>query len=265
MKNITFGRWLEEWLNVYKKQNVKSTHNHKIIIRLHIPEYLKKQKLINISAFEIQKALNNVSNSRTRLDVYSIYNGALKTAFLLGLIEKDISSLIIKPKHVRKVGSALSKEELTEFLEKINTVRCNEYLLFLLYSGARRTEALELLWSDINFEKGLIHIRGTKTELSDRYIPILPELENILKRIPKKGNKVFHHRADYVSKTFKKICPTHKLHDLRHTFATICLENDINIKVVQLWLGHSRLDTTASIYSHVTTDFALEESKKFKI
>lgn len=265
MQNISFGRWLDEYIKVYKKPFVKSIENHKIIIRLHIPQYLKIQKLSLISAFEVQKALNNVKNSRTKQDVYSIYNGALTTAFKLGLIDKDIASLIIKPKHVRQVGSALSKEELQEFLEKVNTTICSNYFLFCLYSGARRTEALNLLWSDIDYTKGLIHIRGTKTTLSDRYIPLLPQLENLLKIIPKKGNKVFHHRADYVSKTFKKICPNHKLHDLRHTFATICLENDINIKVVQLWLGHSRLDTTASIYSHITQDFALAESKKFKI
>lgn len=265
MQNITFGRWLIEFINVYKKPFVKSIQNHKIILEHHIPEYLKKQKLANISVFEVQKALNNVKNSRTRQDVYSLYNGSLKTAFKLGLIDKDLASLIIKPKHVRQVGSALSEIELQEFLEKVNTVCCSNYYLFCLYTGARRSEALNVCWSDVDLKNNLIHIRGTKTALSDRYIPILPKLKSLLDVIPKKGNKIFHHNADFVSKTFKKICPKHKLHDLRHTFATLCLQQNIHTKVVQLWLGHSRLDTTASIYTHVTQDFAQEEMKKLKI
>ena len=265
MKNITFGRWLEEYINVYKKPFVKSIKNHKIIIRLHVPEYLKKQKLSLINAFEIQKALNNVTNSRTRQDVFNLYNGALTTAYKLGLTERNLADLLIKPIHKRQVGSALTEAELNEFLCNIEKTACKNYFLFLLYSGCRRQEALDLTWSDVDFDRKMIHIRGTKTELSDRWIPLLPKAEELLLSITIKGNKIFHHRADFVSHTFKKICPAHKLHDLRHTFATRCIECDIDIQVVQKWLGHSRLDTTASIYTHIRESFSLEESKKFKL
>ena len=61
----------------------------------------------------------------------------------------------------------------------------------------------------------------------------------------------------------KKLCPTHKLHDLRHTFATHCLECGINLKIVQRWLGHARLDTTANIYTHLQPEFVKRESEKF--
>lgn len=80
------------------------------------------------------------------------------------------------------------------------------------------------------------------------------------------GNvRPFRFSASRISKEFKKLCPNHKLHDLRHTFATRCLECEISMKVVQGWLGHSRLDTTASIYSHVLPEFAKNEAKKFKL
>lgn len=42
---------------------------------------------------------------------------------------------------------------------------------------------------------------------------------------------------DYVTEQFRKLWPNHKLYDLRHTFATKCLELNVNTKVVQLWLG----------------------------
>lgn len=46
MRAYTYGQWLNEWLSVYKKPYVKSIQNHKIIIRLHIPEYLKNKNYL---------------------------------------------------------------------------------------------------------------------------------------------------------------------------------------------------------------------------
>ena len=138
------------------------------------------------------------------------------------------------------------------------------FFRFVLYSGCRRSEALSLTWSDVDFEKSVIHIRGTKTVLSDRTIPLFPDCRVLLNSIKRVDDKVFHHRASYVTHLFKKLCPTHKLHDLRHTFATRCLECGVSMKVVQQWLGHSRMDTTASVYTHVPDAFSRVEADKLK-
>lgn len=70
---------------------------------------------------------------------------------------------------------------------------------------------------------------------------------------------------EFDTSKFKDFCPEHKLHDLRHTFATRCIESGVSMKVVQTWLGHARLDTTASIYTHLLPDFIQSESEKIKI
>lgn len=146
------------------------------------------------------------------------------------------------------------------------------YFKFLLLTGCRRTEGLNVTWEDVDFEKKFIHIKGTKTDTSDRYLPLYSDLENLLNDIKHNSywknhivtGKIFHHKPNYVTHTFKKYCPNHKLHDLRHTFATRCIECGISLKTVQLWLGHADFDTTANIYSHVLPDFAKLESKKLK-
>ena len=262
---ITYGQWLRLWLNTYKKPYIKSWKRINDTIRLHIPEYVKKRRLFELTAFEIQKALNGVSSSRMRLEAYNVYHGSLKIAYLNGFIEKDISIILIKPKHVRQLGSALTTEELEKFLADISGHRLEKLYRMYLLTGCRRSELLDLKWSDIDFDNNVIRIRGTKTELSDRHIPLFPDIVDILNQLPYKDGKIFHHFKSQVSHEFKRFCPNHKLHDLRHTFATRCLECGISIKVVQTWLGHARLDTTASIYSHVLPDFFKSESEKFKL
>ena len=243
----------------------KFREKNKDLVNLEVVTSGKDTKLKVLNAFDIQKALNNVKLSRTRVDVYNIYHASLKMAFKLGFLDKDLAELLIKPKHEKKVGSSLSNDELQDFLNKISFSRLQNFYLFCLLSGCRRSEALNLKWSDIDFENKTIHIPGTKTKLSDRILPLFDDLEKLLRKIKITNNNVFHHRAEFVTKKFKDYCPNHKLHDLRHTFATRCLECGINIKVVQKWLGHSRLDTTASIYTHVTEDYSFQESKKFKL
>ncbi|MDR2202217.1 MAG: tyrosine-type recombinase/integrase [Clostridiales bacterium] len=52
------------------------------------------------------------------------------------------------------------------------------------------------------------------------------------------------------------------IHDLRHTFATRCLESGVAMKTIQKWLGHTTYGTTADIYSHVSTEFERAEIKR---
>ena len=262
---MKYGTWLNDWINTYKKPYIKSYDKIRLNVRLHIPESIKKTEIERLTGLEIQKALNAVKHSRTRLDIYNIYHGSLTLAYKLGFIQKNVAELLIKPKHQRQVGSALTKEELNDFLQAIQKTRYKYFYTFCLYTGCRRSEALSLKWEDVNFSAKTIHIHGTKTATSDKVIPLFPDCEKLLQSLPKKDKKIFHHYPNRVTRDFKKYCPTHKLHDLRHTFATRCLECGINIKVVQKWLGHSRLDTTASIYTHVQEDFVQREAEKFSL
>lgn len=272
---MKYSTWLRDWVNVYKKPYIKTWKRIKDIIRIHIPDHVKKSELSELNAFVLQKALNEVKSSRMRVDTFDVYHGSLSMAYKVGFIEKDIAQLLIKPKHTKKIGSALSSEELVNFLATIKGHRYERYYNFCLLTDARRQEALDFTYSDVLTDKDVLFIKGTKTDLSARYVPVFPELYNVLgfkgkedfrEFANKNGNvRPFRFSASRISREFKKILPNHKLHDLRHTFATRCLECQISMKVVQSWLGHSRLDTTASIYSHVLPEFEKNEATKFKL
>lgn len=167
--------------------------------------------------------------------------------------------------------------------------------------GFRRSELLGLRWQAIDFEKGTISINNKllvvndeiivsdilKTKASERTLPLLPEIEELLvaqkERISENrmfyGNMyntdysdyVFVHEdgkivyPNYLSKAFSNALKKNNIkhmrfHDLRHSCASIMLANGVPMKYIQDWLGHSNFATTADIYSHTNFDSKIESA-----
>lgn len=253
----TLHQWLDEWLKAYKAPNVKQStlYTLDVAVRVHIKPNLADIPLNLITGLQLQKFLTAIMQSRTRKTVYDVLNGSLKDAQGLKLIPDNPMQAVKIPTHTRKRGNPLTPGELAAFTETIHGHSLEKLFLFLLYTGCRRNEALTLAQGDIDFKNNLLHIRGTKTKLADRTIPLFENAAALLVKIkPDKDGFFFQFRPDYPTHVFKRFCPAHKLHDLRHTFATECLKAKIPLKVVQIWLGHSEIDTTANIYSHVTAE-----------
>lgn len=269
--SYTLFSWLDEWLETYKKPKLQE-NSFKILencVRNHIKPNISDKPLNEITGLEIQKALNRMESSRTKKYTYYAYSGAFKQAVKLKIIYENPMDSVESVVYKYTNGRALTAEEQRRFLEIIQTNKFRYIYEFYLLSGCRRNEAVHLQWSDIDFENKRIHIRGTKTESSNRYIPLFPETEKLLHELPKLSDTVFNTTWNAVSCNFKRLKQTYhfdfRLHDLRHTFASNCYQNGISMKTIQKWLGHSRLDTTANIYTHIQSAFELEEIAKFKL
>lgn len=129
-----------------------------------------------------------------------------------------------------------------------------------------------------NHSNKLVKKDKTKTKSSTRTLPLLPVIENYLLELKEKQkqNKIICGNSynqedldyicvdnmgtllnpDYVSHTFSKLLKKNNLrvirfHDLRHTCASLLLAEGINMKQIQVWLGHSNYNTTANIYAHL--------------
>lgn len=271
ISKYSFYQWLDEWLELYKKPNVKDATYKDIkgAIKIHIKPYIKDVNLNDLTSIDIDKCLNKIEKSRTKKLVYHIFNNSLKKAFKLKFIDEDIMFNVDSVKHKYKIGRALTMKEQKELLKLVEGCKYeNVYKLYLL-TGCRRSELFQIKWSDIDYKHKIVHIRGTKTETSVRDIPLFPQLKELLKEIPFSGEYVLNFSFNCIKCHFKRLKLkynlTYSIHSLRHTFATRCLEQGISMKVVQKWLGHSRLDTTANIYTHVLTDFEKKEVEKFKL
>ena len=76
---------------------------------------------------------------------------------------------------------------------------------------------------------------------------------------------VFPFAAQQVSREFKKLCGSHHLHELRHTFITRCCESGVNPSVCQQLVGHSTGDMIMNVYMHVMDEFKRKEAAKFTL
>jgi len=272
LKNITLGEWLSLWFTTYKKPVLKtySLRNIEQMIRLHTPAWLKEIPLQDVNPLQLDFALSSIKQTRTRVYVRQVWFSAFLKAVKLGIITRNVVELTEPIRHNKKRGNALTIDEQQKFIFSLDGKSIKWLMLFYLYSGVRRTEALTLRWADINELQGVILIRGTKTQDSFRNIFLTEDLRLILneqRKISYSKNKefVFPFAPCYVSHAFKKLCPTHRLHDLRHTYITRCAESGVNVNVCQQLVGHSTPQMTLTVYTHVLDDFKRKEASKFTL
>ena len=266
----TLHAWLDEWCKVYKKPKLKETSFLQIAICIdkHLKPHLEDKPLNEITALDVQQGIHCIISSRMKKYAYDTLSASLKQAYKLELMPKDIMSLTDGVVHKRIQGKALTLEQQAEFVCVLKENKLRPLYLFYLLTGCRKSEPLTLRWHDVDFVAKSIYIGGTKTDNAKRHVPLFPETEKLLNKLPKDNYLVFPFAETLVSQNFRRIKQKHalsfRLHDLRHTFATRCLENGISINVVQKWLGHAQASTTANIYTHVQTAFEREEITRFK-
>ncbi len=265
----TFYEWIDIWLDTYKRPKLTpgALLNLERNIRLYIKPVISDKNLSEITAIEIQDCINKVPSSYIRKYTFNNFNNMFRFAKKNKLIKENVMDYVDPAKHIHKIGSALSIAQQKIFLNKIKNTKYNKLFRFYLLTGVRRSEALAIKWSDIDYSNKTIFVRGTKTYCSERKVPLFKQIKELLEQIPKVSEYIFPFTLNSIICSFKRIQATldfdMKLHSLRHTFATRCLESGISIKVVQHWLGHASMSTTANIYSHVQTSFELEEAKKY--
>lgn len=253
--------WLTTWKETYKiglsESSIKSIE---YCIGKQITQCFPNKPINKYKPLELEEGLLKIESTRMRKYVRGILTDAFGRAFENGMMKKNPASGLSKVKHKPVQSRALTRAEQAAFVEKLKGYIHEEYYLFLLYSGCRRSEAVNLKWEDIDFEGKKILIRGTKTEGSFRFIPLFDRIKALLDRLPRDREKVFSISDHQASANFKQLMPGHHLHELRHTFATNCLEIGVEMKVLQAWLGHTNIQTTLNIYSHVMTEWEREQA-----
>ena len=217
---------------------------------------------------------------KTVRNIHQILESAMKLAVEQKLIMKDPTAGCALPKVEKKEMKTLPVEQLASFLREAKESGVFELYYLDLATGLRRGELLGLKWTDIDLEKGELQVKRQvarieggiveaplKTKNAYRTLPLAEDVVAILKQQRKKAGSspwVFPSpnggpiSPDSVLRKLhgmlKRAGLTRvRFHNLRHTFATLALQNGVDIKTVSAMLGHFSAGFTLDTYAHVTT------------
>jgi len=226
----------------------------------------KNNKLEVITKDEINQYIlrlireNNISSSQQNQRI-----NAIKFYYEKVLKKNREYYQIERPRKERLLPDVLSKDEISRIL-KVTEYLKHKCLLAIIYScGLRRSEAINLKLEDIDSKRMVIKIRGSKGK-KDRYVQLSAGLLGLLRKYytefkPKawifEGQKGGQYGAESIVRVIKSAALKAGIkkrvypHILRHSYATHQLEQGVDIRFIQEWLGHESIQTTQR-YTHVS-------------
>jgi integrase/recombinase XerD len=192
---------------------------------------------------------------------------ALRFFFNVTLDRPDLAKHLSFIHEPRKLPVVLSPEEVARFLEAAPGIKYKAALSVAYGAGLRVSEVVALKVSDIDSKRMMLRVEQGKGR-KDRHAMLSPVLLGLLRdwyRIARPQGWLFPgqnpvtplstrqltracHAAADMAGIDKRVSP----HTLRHSFATHLLEQNIDVRVIQVLLGHAKLDTTA-LYTRVAT------------
>ncbi|HET6330042.1 MAG TPA: tyrosine-type recombinase/integrase [Holophagaceae bacterium] len=243
---------------------------------------LGKRLVAEITTADIEKLHSGIKAPMTGNRVLALLSKLFREAERWKIREpftNPVRDVLRPPEKSRK--RFLSTDEIGRLVEALNQLEVEfegvsdslagiEALRLLMYTGCRHQEIVRLRWDQVDLERDEIQFRRehkTGRTTGEKSLPLLPEARKIIERQPRLLNNpyVFPGR-----KLGKPLCKIHlmwvkartkaglddvpgkdrpRIHDLRHTFASVLLEADVSIQVLSKLLGHSKIQTT-QVYAH---------------
>ncbi|HYN29075.1 MAG TPA: site-specific integrase [Dermatophilaceae bacterium] len=221
--------------------------------------------------------------------MHALLHACLNAALRDGLVHANAAAGVRLPRDRHRTGTTWSPQQLQRFLDATLLDPLGPLFLVLATTGMRRGEAVGLCWSQVDLANCAVSVRQSmlsvrykvivdepKTTRSSRTIAVDPITVAVLRHVQQRqdaqrqllgsawhpGDYVFTREdgspwhPEYVSKRFAVLVkraglPRIRLHDLRHTHASLALRGGVHLKVMQERLGHSSISVTANMYSHV--------------
>lgn len=281
--NMLVRDWAKEVLKTYKADlSSRARYNIWSRVERHILPTIGDIPLAKVKPVHCQKLINAKQGfskeyiAKIAQDLRFIFEKAKENKMILD----NPADHIVKPKGHVSHRRSITDHERTHLLKVCEDDRFLPFL-FMLYCGCRPAEALEIQYKDIIEKDGVpfLHIRGTKTENSDRFVPVPPELTGRVSRASSPFSYVSlnQHNKPHTESSYRaltralyrqmnismgcreyrnRLLPPFPLADdfvpycLRHTYCTDLQKKGIDVRTAQALMGHADIGTTANIYTH---------------
>lgn len=227
---------------------------------------------------------------KTVRSVHLFLHAALEQAVRAGVIAKNPTTECKPPKLERKEMKVIQTEQIGEYLQAAAERNVLPLFFLELTTGLRRGELLALLWSDLDVQNRSISVTKSVARLDGELVVSKPKTQHSIRTliVPQQAVDLLiqehslHPNNPYlfpspatgtmyspetVARIHKRLLKDAGLedcrfHDLRHTFATLALQNGVDIKTLSGMLGHYSSGFTLDTYTHVTRKMQEEAAEK---
>ena len=267
------------WENYLKNNgNSEKAIERKNIAAMHFLPFFKDKTLsaivpLDIKNYQLERKLElmslekNKNKKEAEINFRSVnYEVIIISNFFnfcieRGYADKNQAAKIKKLNELKRLKT-LSDEDIVKLIAGATNKLTRDIITFLIYTGCRKGEALNLKWDDTDLQNDVIAIKGTKTKY-DRYVPISKPLKELLGGIEKNQDclYVFNKKGAKIGnfkKSFHTACRNAglkdlRIHDLRHVFASKMVMNGTSLYITGELLGHRTTQMTKR-YSHLVPD-----------
>lgn len=272
------SEWAWHWLeNVARPRIAESTYERTYLhhVRDLIAPYFEKTLLPDVTEEDIEAWHAKLArrpaargggklSAATIVQAHRILSMALGTAVARRRLPHNPCALVRPPRLRQAKPVPPTSAEVRQIMERCKTWPYGARWVVAIATGIRQGEALRLRWRHVHLQgkAPYIDVPGSKSDAAERVVPLAPAAVVALKAHRKaqvrdlRDDRVFtkSQRADW--QDWRDLVdelglPRYRPHDLRHGFATYLLEEGVDIKVVQVLIGHANPDFTRKVYQHV--------------
>jgi integrase len=252
---ITVSAYAHEWLVGVKPTVKPSTYSfYRTLSEIHLDE-IAHLPLAHLSPQDIRrliaKRLDEGYSTRTVRGILDVLRMILKQAVNDGILTRNVAELVTPPKLEQAAPIHFTVEQARRFLEVAKDDELGLYAV-ALGTGLRRGEncsrshgGMLILRSKVNH-----HPASGKTAAGVREVPLPRFAVSALEAERRGTGPIWPYRPEYVTRHFQELCeragvPYIKFHGLRHTAASLMLDEGIDPLTIQAILGHSRVSMTS--------------------
>ena len=293
---ITVSEFMKSYMETVAKNTLRpSTQEmYELYIRLHINPSLGKIKLKDLGPHHLQRfyseKVDQGLSKRTVQILHATIRRVLNQAVSWGIIQRNVCHQVKAPRPGKMQYTILTKEQLNAFLDQARGHRYFPIYILLVYGGFREGEVLGIHVEDCDMVNRVINVRHQvitlkgglviaepKTESSKRAVTLPKVATDVLKKhleqLDRKQGLIFTTRSGRpiaprnMIRHFKSALvaaglPDIRVHDLRHSHASLLLASGVNPKVVQERLGHASITLTLQTYSHTIPSLGQQAADK---
>lgn len=278
--DITFSALYDIYINDCKARLKPSTIGSKLFIyNTNIKPYFNKQIISEITPAQVRK-WQNIILAQYSPTTAKQYHGQLSAVFNFAC---KFYGLPKNPANIAgSIGASKADsvkywtlEQFNKFIEYPMPLRYKAIYTVLFFSGLRIGELLALTLADYNADAATISVNKTLVYVKGKYILQTPKTKKSVRKLtlpkratsvldeyintlyePKKSDVIFFIRRHTLLMKLKRVAekiglPIIRVHDLRHSHASLLINNNVNIKAISERLGHEDINTTLNTYSHI--------------